>query len=44
MNWWTWFRGNAAKVLGLPAADINAGRVFQELGFDSLTAVSYATG
>jgi polyketide synthase 7 len=30
---------NAAKVLGRPPADINAGRVFQELGFDSLTAV-----
>jgi polyketide synthase 7 len=33
-------RGNAAMVLGLPnPAEINAGRAFQELGFDSLTAV-----
>ncbi|TAM66695.1 type I polyketide synthase [Mycobacterium sp.] len=33
-------RGNAAMVLGVPnPADINAGRAFQELGFDSLTAV-----
>jgi polyketide synthase 7 len=33
-------RGNAATVLGLPGgADIDAGRAFQELGFDSLTAV-----
>ncbi|WP_156764476.1 beta-ketoacyl reductase, partial [Mycobacterium sp. E3247] len=33
-------RGNAATVLGLPnPADINAGRAFQDLGFDSLTAV-----
>ncbi|OCB26301.1 polyketide synthase [Mycobacterium malmoense] len=33
-------RGNAATVLGLPnPADIDAGRAFQELGFDSLTAV-----
>jgi len=33
-------RGNAAVVLGLPnPAEINAGRAFQELGFDSLTAV-----
>ena len=32
--------GNAATVLGRPnAADINAGSVFQDLGFDSLTAV-----
>jgi polyketide synthase 7 len=31
---------NAATVLGRPnAADINAGSVFQDLGFDSLTAV-----
>jgi polyketide synthase 7 len=31
---------NAARVLGRPnTADINAGRAFQELGFDSLTAV-----
>jgi polyketide synthase 7 len=31
---------NAAMVLGLPnPADINAGQAFQELGFDSLTAV-----
>jgi polyketide synthase 7 len=31
---------NAASVLGRPnAADINAGSVFQDLGFDSLTAV-----
>ena len=31
---------NAATVLGRPnAADINAGSTFQELGFDSLTAV-----
>ncbi|UXA04373.1 SDR family NAD(P)-dependent oxidoreductase [Mycobacterium sp. SMC-2] len=33
-------RGNAATVLGLPnPADINTGRAFGELGFDSLTAV-----
>jgi polyketide synthase 7 len=33
-------RVNAAMVLGLPtAADIDAGRAFQQLGFDSLTAV-----
>jgi polyketide synthase 7 len=33
-------RGNAAMVLGVPnPADINVGRAFQELGFDSLTAV-----
>ncbi|MBV8785564.1 MAG: type I polyketide synthase, partial [Mycobacterium sp.] len=33
-------RGNAAMVLGLPnPQEINAGRAFQELGFDSLTAV-----
>ncbi|OBH25378.1 polyketide synthase [Mycobacterium sp. E342] len=33
-------RGNAATVLGLPnPADINAGRAFGDLGFDSLTAV-----
>ena len=33
-------RGNVAMVLGVPnPADINAGRAFQELGFDSLTAV-----
>jgi polyketide synthase 7 len=33
-------RVNAAMVLGRPtAADIDAGRAFQELGFDSLTAV-----
>lgn len=32
--------GNAAMVLGVPnPADINAARAFQELGFDSLTAV-----
>ncbi len=32
--------GNAATVLGLPnPADIDAARAFQELGFDSLTAV-----
>ncbi|ORA77630.1 type I polyketide synthase [Mycobacterium malmoense] len=32
--------GNAATVLGLPnPADINADSAFQELGFDSLTAV-----
>ena len=32
--------GNAATVLGVPnPADIDAGRAFQELGFDSLTAV-----
>ena len=32
--------GNAATVLGRPnAADINADSVFQDLGFDSLTAV-----
>ncbi|HEY3995581.1 MAG TPA: type I polyketide synthase [Mycobacterium sp.] len=33
-------RGNAAMVLGLPnPGEINAGCAFQELGFDSLTAV-----
>jgi polyketide synthase 7 len=33
-------RGNAATVLGRPnAADINSASVFQDLGFDSLTAV-----
>jgi polyketide synthase 7 len=33
-------RGNAATVLGRPnAADVNSGSVFQDLGFDSLTAV-----
>jgi polyketide synthase 7 len=33
-------RRNAAIVLGLPnAGDINAGSVFKDLGFDSLTAV-----
>ena len=33
-------RGSAATVLGLPnPADIESGRKFQELGFDSLTAV-----
>ncbi len=33
-------RGNAAMVLGVPnPADVDAGRAFQELGFDSLTAV-----
>lgn len=33
-------RSNAATVLGRTnAADINAGSVFQDLGFDSLTAV-----
>ncbi|BBX61279.1 polyketide synthase [Mycobacterium saskatchewanense] len=32
-------RGNAATVLGLPDADVDPGRSFQELGFDSLTAV-----
>ena len=33
-------RGSAATVLGLPnPADIDSGRAFQELGFDSLTAV-----
>ncbi|OBG25658.1 type I polyketide synthase [Mycobacterium sp. E3198] len=33
-------RGNAATVLGLPSgADIAADRAFQDLGFDSLTAV-----
>ncbi len=32
--------GNAATVLGLPnPAEINAGHAFQDLGFDSLTAV-----
>ncbi len=32
--------GNAAMVLGVPnPSDINADRAFQELGFDSLTAV-----
>jgi polyketide synthase 7 len=32
--------GNAATVLGLPGtADINVGHTFQDLGFDSLTAV-----
>ncbi|MEI7717397.1 MAG: SDR family NAD(P)-dependent oxidoreductase, partial [Mycobacterium sp.] len=33
-------RGSAATVLGLPTpADIESGRKFQDLGFDSLTAV-----
>ena len=33
-------RGNAATVLGrVNATDVNAGSVFQDLGFDSLTAV-----
>ncbi|MEE6179161.1 type I polyketide synthase [Mycobacterium sp. 050134] len=32
-------RGNAATVLGLPDTDVDPGRSFQELGFDSLTAV-----
>ena len=33
-------RGSAATVLGVPnPADIDSGRAFQELGFDSLTAV-----
>jgi len=33
-------RGSAATVLGLPnPADIDSGRAFQDLGFDSLTAV-----
>jgi polyketide synthase 7 len=33
-------RANAATVLGLPStADVNVGHTFQDLGFDSLTAV-----
>ncbi|MGZ4582857.1 MAG: SDR family NAD(P)-dependent oxidoreductase [Mycobacterium sp.] len=32
-------RANAAIVLGLPGADVDPGHTFQDLGFDSLTAV-----